>query len=240
MEIKRCLIVDTETTGVDPAKDSVIEIGAILYSVTNNTPIASVSCLIPAQSNPAEEINTISMGVLNEVKDYCVDVYSVDFFSLLYSMADCADVFVAHQASFDKDFMTGVNLSAWSSKPWLCTREDFRFAYGKPGDSLVNLTLAHKVGVTHNHRALTDCELIARIFGTYTPPDLQLQFQHAILPRAPYVALTSFAQKDLPKAAGFSWNPVVKKWWRRLTESEAAAITTFPIQKVDISAIRER
>lgn len=229
MDIKRCLIVDTETTGFDPKKDTVIEIGAILYSLEANTHIASVSTLIPADSNAAEEINTISVASLSEVTDPLLK----GFGDMLWQMVQLADVFVAHQASFDKSHLTGEDLNMWSQKPWICTREDFRFRRGKPGDSLVNTALAHGIGVSHNHRALTDCQLIARIFGSYATDDLRGLFAHALLPRNYYVANTKFDQRELPKAAGFSWNPERKMWWKKLTDAEAAAITTFSIRRIE-------
>ena len=39
------LIIDTETTGIDPTVDRVIEIGAILYSVNCKTTLAQLSFL---------------------------------------------------------------------------------------------------------------------------------------------------------------------------------------------------
>jgi DNA polymerase-3 subunit epsilon len=237
MTINKCLIVDTETTGIDPKDHMVIEIAAILYSVEANDVIGMAAMILPAEENPAEEINHISPALLNTVEEEGEVIKG--FSSMLYAMMETADVIVAHQASFDKGHLTKENLEIWSSKPWLCTKEDFKFSKGKPGDSLVNLALAHNVPVHGNHRAGVDVNLIAKIFRSYSAEELQALFQHALLPRDYYVALTNFVEKEKPKNAGFSWNGEKKCWWKKLTPTEASKLD-FPIRKVSPEAINGR
>ena len=50
-------ILDTENTGLDPAKDTVIEIGAVLYSTEHRGSVQEISTLIPTELNPAAAIN---------------------------------------------------------------------------------------------------------------------------------------------------------------------------------------
>lgn len=231
MDIFRCLIVDTETTGVDPEKDKIIEVGAVLYSVTHATTIAQVSLLVPTADgkNPAQSINEISEDILvDTMSDIGLRNVADEY---IQSMADAADVFIAQKASFDKAFLSKVN-DRWTDKPWLCTKEDFAFKKGRPGDSLINLALAHGIGVSSAHRALTDCQLIARIFDSYGPEELAKLFEHAALPRETYLAVTSYAEREKAKAAGFGWDSDKKWWHKRLTVSEAAAITDFKIRRL--------
>lgn len=230
MEVKRCLIVDTETTGLDHTKDDIIEVGAILFSVENVAPLASVSLIFPGECiNPVASLNKISEPMLREVEDF--DQMRKYFGDFLESLISAADVFVAHRASFDKGFLT-VGGGLFLSKPWTCSKEEFLFREGKPGDSLVNIALAHGVPVYKNHRALTDCELLSAIFQTYSSEALSAMFTHAMLPRDHYVAVTGYAEREKPKAAGFSWMPEKKMWWKKLTLEEAAKISEFQIRKV--------
>lgn len=234
MVIKNCLIVDTETTGIDPGCTEVIEIGAILYSVEHNNILGSAAFILPGTENAAEAINHISPALLLTMKEEVGLI--TGFAEMLYSMVEAADVFVAHQASFDKGHLAKDKNQTWFSIPWLCTKEDFHFAKGKPGDSLVNTALAHGVPVHDNHRAATDVSLIAKIFKSYTAEELQALFAHAMLPRDYYIALTGFAEKEKPKLAGFSWNGDKKCWWKKLTIDEAANIA-FPLRKVSPKAV---
>ena len=51
------LIIDTETTGLDPEKDRCLEVGAILFDVSARSVLAQQSFLLPVESNAAEPIN---------------------------------------------------------------------------------------------------------------------------------------------------------------------------------------
>ena len=57
------LILDTETTGLEPASAQCIEVGAVLFQVPQRAVLAQVSFLLPAQANPAEAINGIPAAV---------------------------------------------------------------------------------------------------------------------------------------------------------------------------------
>lgn len=234
MKVNRCLIVDTETTGLDGKKDHIIEIGAVLYSVENGGTLIEAGTLLPLPDgvkNIAVDINRITDHLIQEMGSLRTYFQSTIFPLMIKE----ADIFVAHNAAFDSNFLGIMDPILWSSKPWVCSKSDFTFAKGKPGDSLVNLTLAHGLGVASAHRALTDCQNLARIFDTYTPAERALLFTNALLPRSKYIALTSFNQKELAKARGFQWDGDNKQWWKRMTDAEAADITEFNIRKVVLS-----
>ncbi len=57
-------LYDTETTGLDPAVDTVIEAAVVLYDLENACPITSFSSLIHGDSNAAEATNRISPKAL--------------------------------------------------------------------------------------------------------------------------------------------------------------------------------
>ena len=57
------LIIDTETSGLDPEAHHCLEIGAILFDVPSRQILAQMSCLLPVESNAAEAINRIPAAV---------------------------------------------------------------------------------------------------------------------------------------------------------------------------------
>jgi DNA polymerase-3 subunit epsilon len=64
------------------------------------------------------------------------------------------------------------------------------------------------------HRALNDCLLIAALFDR--ADDLQSLFEFAMRPKAMFVALVSYDDRDLAKKAGFRWNePGYERMWVR-------------------------
>lgn len=216
--IRRALILDTETTGLDPQKDSVIEYGMILYSIEHATSLVQYSALNFVSENPAESINGIPAAATQIKYDNPTNIETV-----LNSIAAEADVIVAHNAEFDRAFCRN---APWYTKPWLCTMSDFRFPRGKQGDSLINLALAHGIGVSSAHRALTDCRLIADMFDRMPlfGFDLQAMFAHAMRPSAMFRALVSFDQKELAKDAGFKWDPTAEQWFRKMALADVEAL----------------
>jgi len=216
--IRRCLIVDTETTGLDPAKDAVIEIGCILYSVEHQTSLVSFSSLIPnVTENPCENINRIPSAALAAM--------GAIYYAPFSPMIDAADVLVAHNADFDQSFLR----DEWRSKPWACTRFDFAWPRQmRDGESLATLVLAHGIGVMSAHRALTDCQLIAALFDRMT--DLPAMFARAMRPKGTFVAMVSYDDREKAKAAGFQWEAATKRWFRRMAIEDAAALPFKTLQ----------
>lgn len=210
--VKRALIIDTETNGLDDAAQ-VIEVGAILYSVENQCVLQEMSTLLPALKNEAESINRIKVSALDEI----LSTRSVSFAQeLLFAMSKSADVYVAHNAEFDEKKVFGdTRFLPLASLPWVCTMSDFRWPLAtREQGSLINLALDHGIGVASAHRALTDCRLIAALFDRMA--DLQSMFTVAMRPKALFQALVPFERKDEAKAAGFNGTPRIEagrgKW----------------------------
>lgn len=226
---KTLLIVDTETTGLTPPQSSVIELGAILYSVEHRCILQQMSTLLPiAGDNPAAKINKI--GAEASRADYEVKLA----LGLFQQWLQCADYLVAHNAEFDRQWFGYESLPV-IDKPWLCTYDDFRWEKAsKPGLSLVNLALDHGIGVSSAHRALTDCQLIAALFDRVE--NFEGLLQQAIArsqERKVYViAQVSYDERNLAKAKGFKWNQYIQNTWvKKMREGdygEACSNAEFP------------
>ncbi|PSN11107.1 hypothetical protein C7271_25060 [filamentous cyanobacterium CCP5] len=160
------LLLDTEKTGIYPNYDSVIEIGAVLYSCLSQAVISQVSFLLNAPSNPAEHINRIPVEAL-AASSVTLQTSS---FGLLQHMAAEASYIVAHNAEFDAQWFNDQSLPiirGFNQQPlrWLCSMADMTWPkQSKPGESLISLALNHGIGVSSAHRALTDCQLLAELF----------------------------------------------------------------------------
>jgi DNA polymerase III subunit epsilon len=235
--VENVLILDTETTALEVDQGQVIEVGAILYSVKHQTSIQQVSTLLPAFNNPAERINRITATTLLDVS---LETAQIGI-AMMTKMATMADFVIAHNTEFDKKWFGRINGELFlpslvnaegKELQWLCTCTDFEFPQQtRPHQSLVDLVLAHGIGVYANHRALTDCQLIAALFDVME--DLQQLFTLAMRPKARYVALVSYQQKELAKLAGFKWHPETKTWERKMRVDEIDNLP-FPVRQVEI------
>jgi DNA polymerase-3 subunit epsilon len=227
--IKRALIIDTETSGLEETS-AVIEVGAVLYSVENQCVLQELATLLPSLVNPAEPINRIKTTALREIEE----TRSVSFAQeLLFAMSKAADVFVAHNAEFDSKRLFGDSrFLPLASLPWVCTMSDFKWPLAtREQGSLTNLALDHGIGVSSAHRALTDCRLIASLFDRMT--DLQSMFAVAMRPKALFVGMQPFDDNQLAKDAGFKWDRLVPKKWSRMMAIEDATLLSFPVRRVD-------
>lgn len=219
----RALLLDIETTGVDPAVDQIIELGVILYSVEARSTLFQFSGLLPAtKKNDAHHVNGISAAACNEAASL-----GLNTMALARRLFYAADIIVGHNCiDFDRKFLS----PEWNEKPWVCTKTDVVWPKQiKQGDSLVNIALAHGIGVASAHRALTDCQLIAALFDRMD--DLPSILTMAMRPKAVMVASVSFKDRHLARDTGFTWDADSKHWTRRMA-IEDVVLLPFPVMEV--------
>lgn len=210
---KNLLLIDCETTGIDPERDSLCEVGAILFSVEHKAVIQQLSFLIPVKTNPAEGVNRIPVNLTTSIY-YNEDIIK----NMLSCMAHYADAYVAHNADFDRQWVGDL----LPDRPWICTCHGITWPNLRPSPSLASLALAYGVPVWAAHRALTDCAYLAHVFER--DPQLESHIEEGLLPQILLKACVSFADKDLAKEAGFRWMPEAKEWQRKCNERQAASL----------------
>jgi DNA polymerase III subunit epsilon len=220
--INNVTILDLETTGLDPEKDEVIEIGAILYSVKHQTVLRQYSTVIPVKENPQESINKISVEASQSLLEYDGELGRSDIFVPVFGMVQKSEYLIAHNANFDKHWQ----LVSHFDKPWFCTYEDFIWPHNHKPSNLITTALNHGIGVTKAHRALSDCQLIAELFDR--TEDLQGLFERAIArsnePRYLVIAQVDYDSRQLAKDFNFYWefykDTPKKVWQKELRESD--------------------
>lgn len=224
------LILDTETTGLDPETQHCVEVGAILFDVQSRAVLAQQSFLLPAETNAAEPINRIPAAVTRLPQPW------KEGLRWFQNLLDAADVLVAHNAAFDRQWFGRGELPA-VTQPWLCSMDDMRW----PADrqlrsrpSVRDLALAYGVPVWAAHRALTDCIYLAEVFARCE--DLEQQLLQGLEPRQLVRAKVSYDDRQLARDAGFRWNdPIKGAWARRMSEREIQELS-FPVAPVDLDA----
>jgi DNA polymerase-3 subunit epsilon len=216
--MKSVLLLDVEATTLEPKTGSLIEVGAVLWSVEFRSIIECFSGVMHAAENPAEHVNGIPAGLVSLcTPGFLGPVRRVD------EMAEVADAIVAHKADFDRSWIEPCGFDVVNSTPWICTIEDFVWPKPSASKSLTALALAHGVAVVSAHRAIHDVLLLARCFEVI--PDigerLEAALAHAQLPKAEMISLAPFEQKDVVKEAGFHWDSERKVWHRTMAIEDA-------------------
>ena len=222
------LIVDTETTGLDPSNDKCIEVGAVLFHVDSRSVLSQISFLIPVKSNSAEAINKISPETT------CLSQPWEEALRYFLALVDNSDALLAHNAAFDRQWF-GIPPLPEISKPWICSMEDICWPTelnlkGRP--SVRDLAIAYEVPVWSAHRALTDCIYLVEVLRRCK--DLETLLVKGLEPRLLMRAEVSYDERHLAKKAGFRWNdPIQGAWTRRLSEREIEELT-FKVIEVQL------
>jgi DNA polymerase-3 subunit epsilon len=225
--LERLLILDTETTALNPKDGQCIEVGAVLFHVASRSVLTQVSFLLPCAENAAVAINGIPAAVSQ------LDQPWRDALGCFLAMVAAADAILAHKAAFDRQWFGRGPLPALD-KPWICSMEDISWPAERrlrAGPSVRDLAIAYGVPVWAAHRALTDCIYLVQVLERCD--DLEHLLQAACEPRQLYRAQLSYSERHRAKEAGFRWNdPVPGAWTKRLSEREAAALP-FPVDPVE-------
>lgn len=221
------LILDTETTGLEPSRAQCIELGAVLFHVPSRSVLSQVSFLMPAQRNPAQHVNGIAPQITQLSQPWQAGLTCFE------AMLEAADAVLAHNVAFDRQWF-GIDPLPPIHKPWICSMEDIHWPserHLRPNPSVRDLALAYGVPVWAAHRALTDCTYLVQVFERCT--ELEALLQAAMEPRQLFRANLPYAERHRAKEAGFRWNdPVRGAWSRRLSDREVAALS-FAVEAVE-------
>ena len=116
----RLLIVDTETSGLDPASGKCLEVGAVLFDVPHRAVLSQLSFLLPASANPARHVNGIDPAVTRLEQPWRQSL------QMLAAMVSGADAVLAHNAAFDRQWF-GIEPLPALDLPWICSMDDIRW-----------------------------------------------------------------------------------------------------------------
>lgn len=217
---KNILIVDLETTGLDPETDQVIEVAAALFNVEHREVFQSVCFLLPCEGpNAAQKINHIDPRLTRIEAPWQASL------KLFMGMVASADVLMAHNSAFDSKWF-GKGRLPEVELPWLCTMVDFDWGC-RSGSGLRDLAANHGVPILKAHRALADVELVAGVLAARE--DLDELMELAVTPKLDIVALVSYERRGEAKERGFRWNQAGKRWEKKMTR-EAYFNSDFPFR----------
>jgi len=218
----KILIIDTETTGLDPAKGKVLEIAGVLYHIPTRSILAQTSGLCYAEDNAAYEINRIDTKTLTAMPP----TVEGNAKAMLIEMMLVADALVAHNAEFDKKWLETIVMfqPISKSKKWICTRNDVVWPVRKGISlTLVNIAVDLGVPIILAHRALSDCHILLQALECIE--DIEHFLDKSGQGRMIYHADISYEKRQIAKEAGFQWDNVKKVWHAKLTPEQAATLS---------------
>lgn len=207
-DIKTAVLLDTETTGLDHAKDEIIELGMIKFDYLPNGRIAGLRDTFSAFNEPTAPIAT-DITALTGITDEMVAGHRIDE-AAVTAFVDDAAIIIAHNSGFDRKFAERY-WPIFAQKAWGCsaTEIDWRIN-GFAGAQLGYLL--HGAGFFHQaHRAVDDCHALLEVLALDLPttgsPALALLLETARKKTVRIWAEQSpFDLKDSLKRRGYRWS----------------------------------
>jgi len=227
------IILDFETTGLDPAKEEVIEAGLVKFRYSETGEITGVSGVFQSYNEPSIPVPTLVTeltGITNEmVAGHRLDIAALEAF-----VAD-ADIIIAHNASFDRKFAERLS-PIFEHKHWACTQTEIDWRKHGFGGAKLGYLLAD-IGYFHNaHRAIDDCHALVEILAHPLPAMARPAFAelidcaHRTTARI-WAQRSPFDLKDALKARGYRWNDGTdgrpKSWFIDVDEDKRDAELSY-------------
>lgn len=168
-ESVRVAIVDTETTGLYPSSDRIIELAVILVEAERGTGrIQRELARYAALQDPGFPIPPVAFAV-HGISDAMVKGQRIDA-KAVRALLSQADLLVAHNSGFDKGFVAQV-LPEAPTLPWACSCRGIPWQKHFPvmNSKLQDLARHFHVKTGTAHRALGDVETTLGLLALELP-----------------------------------------------------------------------
>lgn len=221
-DVRRVLVLDTETTGLSHQTDRIIELAMLLVQVDASTglPFGPVE-LFEGFEDPGMPIPAVAREVTG-ISDDMVQGQRLDD-AQVQALVARADVVVAHNAGFDRPFVEA-RFPGFADKAWACSFADIDWKAAGAGSSKLS-ALAQDQGWFYDaHRAQVDCHALLQVLSRPVPKSASTGLAQLIAAAAkPSFKLRAtgspFESKDLLKGRGYRWDSDAKVWFCTLPDA---------------------
>lgn len=202
------LVVDTETTGIDTAKDKIIELGFVAFTYdAGSGAVYEVLHAYDGFEDPGEPLSDV-VKQLTGITDAMLVGQQLDDHEITRWLAQ-ADLLIAHNAAFDRQ-MIERRFPVVQEKNWACTLTEIDWQAEWIGSRKLDY-IAFCLGYFFDgHRAVVDAQATLHLLTRPLPQSghraMQLLLQKARERSKRFFAMGApFEMKDQLKQRGYSW-----------------------------------
>ena len=209
------VIVDLETTGLEPQTDEIIEIGLLEFRWQEGEEpqiLRTYGGLQEPRQPLTETISQITGLRDNDLRGEAID------WAIVASIMQRSELIIAHNARFDRSFLEANPHYQKPSGRWACSQN--HIAWGDHGFKTRALNyLACDQGFVNPfaHRAVFDCATTFRVIQSHLT-ELAATSKLKEFEFAAYGA--PFEVKDTLKTRGYRWDPGRRVWAKRIFENK--------------------
>lgn len=224
--MRRGVLVDVETTGLDSATDEIIELAMLAFDYSTDG-----SFVLPANSfdqlrAPGRPISP-EVARLTGITDEMVVGQSIASSAVDAFISDAA-LIIAHNAAFDRRFCERL-FPSFAAKPWACSLREVDWASEGFESARLSALAAGHGRFFDGHRALQDCEAALDVLSRPLPRTgriaLSVLLDSARRPRWRLRAEGApFALRERLKLRGYRWEAgkgVVQGAWCTETDEQS-------------------
>ncbi|MDB5607088.1 MAG: polymerase subunit epsilon [Bradyrhizobium sp.] len=230
---KTGILLDVETTGLDTARDEIIELAMVKFTYLPDDRVGQITDVFSSFNQPQNSIPS-EISDLTGITDEMVLGHQIDP-EAVAAFATDAGIVIAHNANFDRKFAERY-WPLFEHKPWACSATEVEWRkHGFDGSRLGYLLAG--VGLFHQaHRAIDDCRALVEILASHLPkpnrPALAVLLDRARRKTIRIWAEQSpFELKDELKKRGYRWSDGAdgrtRSWYIDVDEEKQAAELEF-------------
>jgi DNA polymerase-3 subunit epsilon len=232
-DVKLGVILDIETTGLNPRSDEIIELGMLKFAFSSEGRVSKVVDEFQRFREPNIAVPA-EVAKLTGITAEMLAGKSIDPEHVSVFLADVVLV-IAHEARFDRPFCEA-QFPVFATKYWACSNSgvDWR-ARGHRGTKLTYLL--NDFGYFYEgHRALDDCHAVLEVLVSVLPGAAHSSFGE-LLKNARKASIRIWAEgapfefKDALRARGYRWsdgsNGSRRAWWTDVGEDAVDAEVSY-------------
>jgi len=204
------LVIDTETTGLDTAKDKIIELGFVAFEYDASTgKIYRILHTYDGFEDPKEPLSEI-VKELTGIDDGMVQNQQLDDDEVNRWLSQ-SSLIIAHNAGFDRKMLER-RLPNFQGKAWACTFADLDWQAEGIGSRKLDY-IAFQLGYFfEGHRAVNDAQATLHLLTRALPKSNKLAMGELLHGARKtniriFALAAPFDKKDDLKARGYRWLP---------------------------------